>query len=525
MRQHRRTFVKQMSLGMCSIPFFDFSSNHLNPFESSKATIFPRTSPEKQGVSSTELVNLLKAINNSGIEFHSLMILRHGKIIAEGWWNPFMPEDKHTLYSLSKSFTSTAIGMAIEEGLLDRESTVISFFPEFAPATISQNLASMEIRHLLTMSTGHDVDTMPALRNATGESWIKTFLNQPVTHAPGTHFLYNTGATYLLSAILQKKTKQTLVEFLQPRLFEPLGITNYDWEMSPEGINTGGFGLRLTTEEIAKFGELYLQKGKWQNKQLISPTWIEEATSAQIKSGSGDNDWSQGYGYQFWRCKPGFYRGDGAFGQFCIVIPQKDTVVAITSESSDLQKSMSLIWDNLLPALKEDTLPENKDNWNQLKNELKNLSLPVPQGLKKAAIEANISGKEFKLEDNSWGIKSVAFNFSPDACTFTVTDANKSYIVKAGLENWIVADNKRNNAQELFPMKGRTAISTKIAANAIWKDENTLQMNWKYTENVHGDKIICVFNNDSVAISFINSTAEIAKKTDKWVTLNGKLVS
>ena len=137
----------------------------------------------------------------------------------------------------------------------------------------------------------------------------------------------------------------------------PLDIKGYDWETSPQGLNTAGYGLRVKTEDIAKFGQMYLQKGKWNGKEILTEAWVNDATSYQTSSQEGDGDWSQGYGYQFWRCKPGFYRGDGAYGQFCIVMPQHDAVLAITSESFNMQKSMTTVWENLLPAIKTDNLP------------------------------------------------------------------------------------------------------------------------------------------------------------------------
>ncbi|MBW7461807.1 serine hydrolase, partial [Paenibacillus sepulcri] len=152
-------------------------------------------------------------------------------------------------------------------------------------------------------------------------------LAAPVEHEPGTHFVYNSGATYMLSAILQKVTGQTLLEYLQPRLIEPLGIKGAAWDVCPRGINVGGWGLNVTTEDIARFGQLYLQKGMWNGQRLLTEEWIAEATSSQISNGDGGvNDWAQGYGYQFWRCRHGVYRGDGAFGQFCIVMPEQDAV-------------------------------------------------------------------------------------------------------------------------------------------------------------------------------------------------------
>ncbi|MFT5129213.1 MAG: CubicO group peptidase (beta-lactamase class C family), partial [Rhodothermales bacterium] len=164
-----------------------------------------------------------------------------------------------------------------------------------------------------------------------GESWPAVFLGQPVTHQPGSCFRYNTGASYMLAAILHQVTGKPLVDYLGERLFEPLGITDYSWETDPCGVNTGGYGLKIRTEDIAKLGQLYLRKGLWNGKRLLSETWIAAASSRQIDNGSNPkSDWNQGYGFQFWICRHGAYRGDGAFGQYCIVMPKQDSVIAIT---------------------------------------------------------------------------------------------------------------------------------------------------------------------------------------------------
>ncbi len=203
----------------------------------------------------------------------------------------------------------------------------------------------MRVRHLLSMSTGHAEDTTRYLREEKDGNWVKAFLAQPVEYEPGTHFLYNSGATYMLSAIVQKLSGLKVVDYLRPRLFEPLGIENPRWETWPQGINTGGWGLNINTEDIARFGQLYLQSGMWHGQRLVPAAWIEEATARQVSNGSNpDSDWEQGYGYQFWRCRHNAYRGDGAFGQYCLVMPDQDAVLAITSGVSDMQAVLNVIW-------------------------------------------------------------------------------------------------------------------------------------------------------------------------------------
>jgi CubicO group peptidase (beta-lactamase class C family) len=286
------------------------------------------------------------------------------------------------MHSLSKSFTSTAVGLAIAEGKLSLDDPILKFFPEDAPAEPSQKLKSMRVRDLLTMSTGHE--TEPKRTDET--PWVRSFLNHPVPHKPGTHFLYNTSATYMLSAIVQKVTGQTVRDYLMPRLFEPLGIREPTWGVSPQGITQGGFGLYVRTEDVAKFGQLYLQKGKWNGKQLVPASWVEQATARQMSNGSDPTrDWDQGYGFQFWRCRHGAYRGDGANGQFCVVLPKLDAVVVMTANTRDMQGQLNVVWDNLLSAFSDKPLPENPQELAKLKATVEKLHVKEAPASKKAA--------------------------------------------------------------------------------------------------------------------------------------------
>jgi CubicO group peptidase (beta-lactamase class C family) len=320
----------------------------------------PRSTPEAQGVSSQSVGDFVKAVDQIHT-LHSFMIVRHGRVIAEGWWQPEAADKPHVLWSLSKSFNSTAVGLAVAEGKLSLDDPVLKFFPADAPANPSDNLKAMKVRDLLTMSGGHD--TEPKFKIEDGPS-VKEFLAHPVTHQPGTWFRYNTPGSYMLSAIVMKATGQTSLDFLKPRLFEPLGIENPKWDASKEGPSFGGYGLFLCTEDIAKFGQLYLQKGKWNGKQLLPEKWVEEATSKQVPNDQEGHagigiDWKQGYGFQFWRCTHNAFRGDGRAGQLCVVIPEKDAVVAITADANAFQQEMNAIWDHLLPAFGDKSLPEN----------------------------------------------------------------------------------------------------------------------------------------------------------------------
>ena len=333
----------------------------------------PRSSPESQGVSSQAIREFVETANQKIDTLHSFMLVRHGYVVAEGWWKPESADKPHVLHSLSKSFCSTAVGLAVAEGKLRIDDPVLKFFQEDAPENPSDRLKQMRVRDLLTMSTGHETEP----KFTADVPWVRTFLAHPVPHKPGAHFQYNSPATYMQSAIVQKVTGQTVLEYLKPRLFEPLGIANPEWKTSPQGISTGGWGLMLRTEDIAKFGQLYLQKGIWNGKQLIPASWIEQATSKQVSNGSDPaRDWDQGYGFQFWRCRHGAYRGDGAFGQFCVVLPEQDAVIVITADTKDMQAELNVVWDKLLPAFHAAALPADTGEESRLKSTLVNLAVP-----------------------------------------------------------------------------------------------------------------------------------------------------
>ncbi len=355
-----------------------------------------------------------------------MMLLRHGHVVLEEEWAPYRLQDRHLLFSISKSFTSMGIGLLVEEGKLSVGDKVVSFFDQDElPDKISDNLAAMEIRHLLTMTTGHSQDTVEALSR--DRRMVRIFLGLEVEHEPGTVFVYNTGATYLLSAILQKLTGETLLDYLRPRLFEPLGATEAIWEISREGITKGGWGLSLNTESLAHFGQLLLQRGEWNGEQVVPADWIDEATKWQVPNDREENpDWHQGYGYQFWRARHNAYRGDGAFGQYLLIFPEHDTALIITSASPDMQATMDVVWDYLLPALEGETIP------GPTRPAVLEIAPPAgdaPKG----------DGKTYEFDRNWAGVKSVRLD--PDGTgtfEFLIDGVNYDATVPAGSTQKVV---------------------------------------------------------------------------------------
>lgn len=484
---------------------------------------FARCTPEELGISSKGITAFIEAFESKTkgkdrMEMHSFMLLRHGKVAAEAWWSPYSPDYRHMLYSLSKSFTSTAVGFIVSEGLLSLDDKVISYFPEDMPAEISENLKAMTIKHLLTMSTGHAEDTLEPMWEQAEGNWVKAFLEMPVVYEPGTHFLYNTGATYMLSAIIQKVTGSRMLGYLKPRLFEPLNIKNPVWDVCPMGIDIGGYGLSIKTEDIARFGQLYLQKGKWEGRQLIPLEWVEEATRLQISNSDNPEnggDWEQGYGYQFWRCRHNSFRGDGAYGQYCIVIPEKDAVFAANCAVEDMGLMFDLVWDYLYTAMHDGVLPEDEAAYGAMCSKISSLKLPVPEGIQNKAAEYRVSGKKYKLDSNEFGIGSIQFDFNELDCCIEMTGHNtdglvsdvgmptceNKYSLKCGIDRWVEGRTEEAGIAAQFAY-------TDIIYNAgAWTDEKTFKIILRLVESPHYNIITCRFDDSRLEMDFkINLT-------------------
>ena len=491
---------------------------------SSQTAKLPRSTPEAEGVSSKGIMEFLDAISTTKHEMHSIMILRHGKVIAEGWWNPYRADLKHTLYSLSKSFTSTAVGFAIAEKKITVNDKVISFFPSKLPASITPFLSDLKIKDLLSMSVGQDPD--PTGPVVVSNDWIKSFFATPVLNKPGAVFLYNSAATYMLSAIVQKVTGEKIIDYLTPRLFKPLGIVGMDWETDPMGINTGGWGFRIKTEDIAKFAQLYLQKGKWNGQQILPEGWAEEATTFKIDNAPYDtqakkdsSDWKQGYCYQFWRSRHNSFRGDGAFGQYALVLPEEDVVIAITSETMDMQGELNLVWKYLLPAMQVDSSVLNKNDAAVLKKRLAQLKLPLPSKPDSTFKIISVSGKSFKLDSNEKRIEKISFAQKGSGITLTIKTNMDSYTMNFGNGQWIqgkttllgpsLVAGAKNHFEGLPP--------SQVAGSYTWKGPSTLQMQLRYIDSPHTEVMTFNFDGDKISVDMLDSF----KTPDKKITLTG----
>lgn len=519
----RRTFLCKAGMAAAGAGFLPVFS----PAFLSYGNALPRSTPEAQGISSDAVLAFLQEIEGSGHEFHGLVLLRNGFNIAQGWWSPYRPDMNHSLYSMSKSFTATAIGFAVSEGYLAVSDKVISFFPDDLPETVSENLEAMTVRDLLTMSAGHAKDTTWDMVQT--DDWVKAFLSYPVEKKPGSEFLYNSGATFMLSAILQKKTGKAILEWLTPRLFKPLGIEGATWDVSPKGINTGGWGLRLKTEDLAKFGQLYLQNGKWDGFRILPEGWAEEATSFKIANGRPEDretsDWAQGYCYQFWRSRHNSYRGDGAFGQYTLVLPEQNAVIAIHSETADMQGILDLVWEKLLPAMQDQPLAANRRSELALQMKLKTLSLQPPQRQITSPVAEQVSGKTYGVDENENGVEWLRFDLSKSTCDFTMKSHLGEFTISAGLNEWRKDETRMpGTPPDLFPIPYDRLGVSKVMASAGWDNENTLVFYIQFYETAHHDTITCRFNGETVGITFLNSVSAMVPGLvrEKRVPLTGR---
>ena len=391
-----------------------------------------RSTPEEQGVPSKALVALFDSLHALPLtDMHAVVVMRHGKVIGEMYPKPYAPEYRHTMYSCSKTFVGIAVGLAIEDNRLRLDDRVAAIFPELLPDSVSKDLADMTVRHLLTMASGVKPDWNMRSR---GKEWIRTFLSKPV-EAPGTKYAYDSMVSYMLAAVVQKVTGKKLTEYLQERVFTPMNVTEWAWEESPEGVNTGGWGVHIQPESLAKFGQLILNEGRWEGKQLVSAEWIREMCKKHRETGR------EVYGYHIWHCggHDGAVRADGALGQYVISVLDKDMVVVMTEATlGNGRDQRRLIWDVLLPYIQDEPLPTNKKDYQKLLKKQDGYKLAEVKGKASSAFASNWENKTIELGKNTFGWKSLKLNFGKKQVTMTVTETSgKSYELPFGFQQWM----------------------------------------------------------------------------------------
>jgi len=460
----------------------------------------PRSAPADQGVDPAAILSLVDALDERpDIEMHSLMVVRHGRVVAEGWWAPYSAGRPHLLYSLSKSFTSTAAAFAQAEGLLDLDDTVVSHFPEFAADITDPRSRSMKVRHIASMASGHTRETLGEALERDAQEPVRGFLLTPPDRDPGTVFAYNQPCTYTLGSIVQRNAGMSLTGYLRPRLFDPLGIGHVGWHTLPPGAGReqGFSGLHARTEDIAKLGLLYLQQGQWEGTQLIPKEWVVEGTSVQVSNSQNDSpDWQQGYGFQFWMSRHG-YRGDGAFGQFCIVLPEQDTVIVTTAYTLDMQAMLDAMWTCLLPGIGTATLVTDPGGttWahDELSARLASLELAASTGapapddwipwtagrFSTTAGIAETPPQPF-IPSVATSLTSIEVTRRPGGWQISLIEPDNALTVPVGSGGWTVSDDA-----------DRHGNSIPVAASGGWLDEQTLRAEVIFLETPHRMDITC----------------------------------
>jgi len=479
----------------------------------SAAMTFPAASPESLGIPSAAIERYLDHVRDRRLEVNSLMIIRHGRLAAAGWWSPYSAECVHAAHSLTKSFTSTAIGLMIHEGRIGLHDRVADLFPEDMPANPSPNLLRMDLWHLLTMTCGHETEPAP---NG-DDNYARAFLAHPVPHEPGTHYLYNSMGSYMLTALVFKKTGMNLLDYLRPRVLDPLGFGEVFCLTCPRGIENGGGGLYIRTIDIARMAQLYLQKGRHDGRQLIPEAWIDEASSWQVSTANhpaADGDHTSGYGYQIWRCiPPDVYRFAGANGQFGIVMPGRDAVAAITSSSWDTAGITEGFWDIVLSAMSDGPLPEDPEAASRLRTRLAGLHLDWTPARRDPAAEAAFGGRRLAWPDNGFsfslrrgsggaGVSSSVVRFNDGGAVLEYVESGVTGRLVLGMDG-VPAENRFEYAGHAFP----------VLATGAWTPDGAFLVDLRSILNVAHRKVFFRPGPEAVPIR-IESTPNTAALTN-----------
>ncbi|MET7277213.1 serine hydrolase domain-containing protein [Kribbella sp. NPDC005582] len=413
--------------------------------------LLPRSTPAAAGISSRAIIALLDRIEAESVELHSIMVVRRGHVVAEGWWAPYSADRPHLLYSLTKSFTSIAVGLVIADGLLSLDDRLVDVLPEHVPDDVSEQGRRITVHHLLSMTVGHPVDSLTEAWELEPGDLVKGFLRVPFTDPEGTRHTYDNATTFILARMVERVTGQGLPEFLDERLFGPMEIEHAEWDRVASGLAFGFHGLHLTTEAIAAFGELLRSGGRWGDRQLVPREWIELATSRhietlQLEDGSAAEDFLCGYGYQFWRSRHGYY-GNGAFGQQCLVVPEHELVIAVTSALDERQPIPGMFWDYLLPGLDE---PGNAEDDELLAERLRQLAIPPVAGAAGRSAKATVDA-------------SAENSALPDGTPVVVESVDGGWQLRFG--SWPSIEAGHGEWRESAPL-GRSVV-----ASAAWQDD------------------------------------------------------
>lgn len=461
----------------------------------------PRSTPAAEGISTQAVIDMMESLLAlPECDIHHVVVMRHGKVVAELHPTPFRAEDSHTLYSASKTFTSLAVGCAIDENLLRLDDRVMTFFPDKRTNRVSDYMADMTVRDLLMMASGIEPDW--TMRNNSTD-WVKDWLAKPVKDAPGSRFQYDSMCTFMLSAIVQRVTGRTMLDYLTAKLFAPMHINVADWEASPDGINTGGWGLRVQAETMAKLGQLLLNKGNWNGMQLVSADYVTAACSRLIDGGAKETvpptDGNQGYGYQVWQSKwPGSFRADGAMGQYTVVVPQEELVVVILGMKLYGHEELACIWNQLMPGLKNEPLKPEQKLQAKLEKLCASASLQLPQGKK-----SKNQHKSLRLDSNKLGITQIELEFASSTNTMGLCyDNQDTESLRLGYRDWLytpMTGKPYYSINAINRMEGFAHGFTAAAAYA-WTSPAKLEVKVHYVDWISGMTYVFDFDRNEVSI-------------------------
>lgn len=414
-------------------------------------------SPEEVGVSSREIARFMQEMQDYGYRFHTFMVIRHGKVAAECYRAPYSADMPHQMYSVSKSVTSTAIGFCVQEGLLTVEDRIVDIFPDYVPSDADDRLQMLRVKHLLTMTSGKNVSIFD---DKTRGNWIRSYLKAPWYNDPGKEFRYVNENIYMLCAVVKRVTGQNVRDYLQPRLFEPLGIDYPQWETDPYGVEAGGWGVFLKTEDVAKLMLLYQQGGVFNGQRILDEEWTKKATSFVVDNSNNSGlDSTDGYGYCFWRCSvPGTYRADGMFSQFGIVFEDYDAIFICTSGICSEETARTLIWQHFPRAFFDENGVRTDTSCPQLAEMLQNAPLDQPLPASASPWEKKLEGSVIRLRknvllnligfpvsmlplavvymatDKAGNIDNIRFSFREKECSMQWTEGDEENTVICGMD-------------------------------------------------------------------------------------------
>ena len=446
----------------------------------------PRASASSVGVDPDQVVAFLDAVKAAGLDLHGFMLHRHGHVVAEGWTWPVDPNEPRVLHSMAKSFTGCAIGLAIDEGLLKLDDRLVSFFPGEVPEDADPRLADMTVEHLLTMRTGHASNTSGSVWRGIETSWIAEFFKIPLAFAPGTEYVYTSAASYMLSALINRVTGQTLHDYLKPRLFAPLEIHNERWDIGPDGVNPGGNGLTAPVSAVLKLAVLHAQNGVWQGEQILPAAWVKAATQPQ----GGPNS---RYGYH-WMMKPvGAFSALGVFVQMAAVYREHDATLVVVGGMKNSAEIIPYIEQYFPAAFGGGGAPEA-----DARLEVRLASMAERPSLVSACAAPADSTRVFAMAENGLGVKQLSFEFRGNELTFELTDSQTTHRLNVGIDHWLAG---------LTSMPGRGLHhgyefnEAQVVAGARWLDTRTLEMNWIYPQTAFRDRVMCVFEGNGVSVA------------------------